>query len=84
MVEDPGTKDVFREFDGFLIVTSLLSSIERDDNGAGEPQTLIERMESARLAMAITSQAMAYHTRNKEYFEVCPCFIFVCHLFTVP
>ena len=76
MVEEPTTKDVFRELDGFLIMTSLLSSME-SDTGVADAQTLTERMQSARLALAITSQAMTDHTQNKEYFEVCRYSVFV-------
>lgn len=70
MVEEPATKDVFRELDGFLVITSLLSSLRSNDEEEADSRDLIERMEVARLALAITSEAMMDHTHNRDYFEV--------------
>ncbi|KAF8584664.1 beach-domain-containing protein [Ramaria rubella] len=69
MAEESTTKDVFRELDGFLIMMSLLSALHSDEVAAGNAQDLVERMEVARLALAITSLGMTDHPHNKDYFE---------------
>jgi hypothetical protein len=73
MLQDPCTKDVFRELDGFLVLISALSSMQIGCNGPViEPtdQVLAEVLESARLVFMITSDAMYEHAANSEYFEV--------------
>jgi hypothetical protein len=70
MVEESATKDVFRELDGFLVMMSVLSMLHAGEGVAGNELELVERMEVVRLALAITSEAMANHPHNRDYFEV--------------
>jgi hypothetical protein len=79
MVEEPRTKDVFRELDGFLVVVSILSALALPEVGTvegdegeteGEFVDTEERMEVARLAFAIISEAMRDHVVNTTYFNV--------------
>jgi hypothetical protein len=79
MVEEPRTKDVFRELDGFLVVVSILSALALPEVGnvegdegetEGEFVDTEERMEVARLAFAIISEAMRDHVVNTTYFNV--------------
>ncbi|KAF8509163.1 beach-domain-containing protein [Hysterangium stoloniferum] len=63
MVEEAATKDVFRELDGFLVMMTILSALHE------EGQDIVERMEVARLGLAITSLAMLDHPQNRNYFD---------------
>lgn len=61
MVEDPATKDVFRECDGFVLLVNLLSTLRHDSTETGE---------AARLAFAILSEGTRSHQTNMDYFDV--------------
>jgi hypothetical protein len=70
MVEEPRTKDVFRELDGFLVMVSMFSALALPEV---QGQTIIDpeqRMEVTRLAFAIISEAMRDHFVNSSYFNV--------------
>jgi hypothetical protein len=70
MVEEPRTKDVFRELDGFLVMVSMFSTLALPEV---QGQTIIDpeqRMEMTRLAFAIISEAMRDHFVNSSYFNV--------------
>lgn len=70
MVEEPRTKDVFRELDGFLVMVSMLSALalpEVQGSAIVDPE---QRMEVTRLAFAIISEAMRDHCVNSIYFNV--------------
>jgi hypothetical protein len=71
MVEDPATKDVFREMDGFVVLVSVLSALHqaRSRKASTDTHAFTEALESARLAFAILSEAMRAHPVNKDYFE---------------
>jgi hypothetical protein len=71
MAEEAATKDVFRELDGFLVMMTILFGLHVDG------QDMVERMEVARLALAITSLAMLDHPQNKNYFDVSSCSIII-------
>lgn len=70
MVEEPRTKDVFRELDGFLVMVGMLSALALPEV---QGQTIIDpeqQMEITRLAFAIISEAMRDHFTNSTYFNV--------------
>ena len=74
MVQDACTKDVFREMDGFLVLMSVLSTIQPGHSWAvaehGD-QIVHEVLEAVRLVFAIISEAMDGHKANTAFFEVC-------------
>lgn len=70
MVEEPRTKDVFRELDGFLVIVRMLSTLAFPVYQEGQEQDTTERLEATRLAFAIISEAMRDHPLNTEFFEV--------------
>lgn len=70
MVEEPFTKDVFRELDGFLVVVSMLSTLALPEYEEGQEQDTTERLEASRVAFAIISEAMRDHPLNVDYFQV--------------
>ncbi|GJJ12773.1 hypothetical protein Clacol_007018 [Clathrus columnatus] len=59
---DPSVKDVFREIDGFLVVMSLLSTLQ-------DVQDVTVRLDLARNALSVLSDAMLESPRNKAYFN---------------
>ena len=73
MVQDACTKDVFREMDGFLVLMSVLSTIQPGHSWsvaeAGD-QIVHEVLEAVRLVFAIISEAMDNHKANASFFEV--------------
>ena len=71
MVEDAATKDVFRELDGFLVLVNVLATLRIPEDGLSEDDDMTARMEAARLAFAIISEAIRDHPVNKDHFEVC-------------
>jgi len=78
MLEDARTKDVFREMDGFLVVMSVLSTIQA--NASDSDETRVEVLEATRLAFVILSEALYLHRENTEYFKDMnlsrkPCFL---------
>lgn len=78
MVEEPRTKDVFRELDGFLVMVSMFSALALPEV---QGQTIIDpeqRMEVTRLAFAIISEAMRDHFVNSSYFNVSMTTLFAC------
>jgi len=82
MLQDGCTKDVFRELDGFLILTSVLSTIHTVYDGPviePEEQVLAEVLESTRLVFMIVSEAMIEHSENAEYFRVRSSFKYLCY-----
>lgn len=73
LLQDPVTKDVLRELDGFLALIGALAALHAPRQGpVAEPeeQVVEEMMEGARLVFAIVSEAMWEHEVNKRYFEV--------------
>ena len=77
MLEDAATKDVFREMDGFLVVMSVLSTLQAVDDEVAKTEVL----EATRLAFVMLSESLEDHADNQEYFKVCidwgtrPCLI---------
>lgn len=73
LLQDPVTKDVLRELDGFLAIIGALSALHAPRQGpVAEPeeQVVEEMMEGARLVFAIASEAMWEHEENVRYFQV--------------
>ena len=73
MLEDACTKDVFREMDGFVVLMSVLSTIQPTHSWAvsssGDP-IVTEVLEATRLVFAILSEALHCHEENVSFFEV--------------
>jgi hypothetical protein len=73
MIQDACTKDVFREMDGFLVLMSVLSTIQPGHSWsmaeAGD-EIVHEVLEAVRLVFAIVSEAMDSHKANAAFFEV--------------
>lgn len=73
MLEDACTKDVFREMDGFVVVMSVLSTIQPAHSWAvsesGDP-IVTEVLDATRLVFAILSEALYCHEENITFFEV--------------
>ncbi|KAJ3536167.1 hypothetical protein NM688_g6872 [Phlebia brevispora] len=72
MTQDGITKDVFREMDGFLVLMSVLSTIQPAHSWAvAAPGDMIvhEVLEAVRLVFAIISEAMDDHKENVVFFE---------------
>ena len=67
MLEDAATKDVFREMDGFLVVMSVLSTLQAVEDEVAKTEVL----EATRLAFVMLSESLEDHVENKEYFKVC-------------
>ena len=75
MVQDACTKEVFREMDGFLVLMSVLSTIQPSHSWslAGPNDEIVhEVLEAVRLVFTIISEAMDDHKANTAFFEVCP------------
>jgi hypothetical protein len=69
MLQDPCVKDVFRELDGFLVLMSVLSSIQTPGSGAGD-EILTQVVETTRLVFVTISEAMYEFPENADYFSV--------------
>lgn len=67
MLEDAATKDVFREMDGFLVVMSVLSTLQAVEDEVAKTEVL----EATRLAFVMLSESLEDHVENQEYFKVC-------------
>ncbi|TFY62229.1 hypothetical protein EVJ58_g3994 [Rhodofomes roseus] len=65
MLEDAATKDVFREMDGFLVVMSVLSTLQAVE----DEEAKTEILEATRLAFVMLSEALEDHVENREYFQ---------------
>lgn len=73
MTQDGCTKDVFREMDGFLVLMSVLSTIQPSHSWAvavDGDMIVHEVLEAVRLLFAIISEAMDDHKENATFFEV--------------
>ncbi|CCA74832.1 hypothetical protein PIIN_08801 [Serendipita indica DSM 11827] len=69
MVEEPRTKDVFREMDGFLVMVGILSALASSDDTEDNVNNEEQRIEVIRLAFAIISEGMRDHRVNTLYFD---------------
>ena len=73
MVQDAVTKDVFREMDGFLVLMTVLSTIQPTHSwtlaAPGDP-IVHEVLDAVRLVFAIISEATDEHRVNVAFFEV--------------
>ncbi|KAI0079797.1 beach-domain-containing protein [Panus rudis PR-1116 ss-1] len=72
MCEDSCTKDVFREMDGFLVLMSILSTIQPAHSWpVAEPgdQIVIDVLEATRLIFAILDEGLFQHDANVSFFE---------------
>jgi hypothetical protein len=76
MQQDSFTKDVFREMDGFLVLTSVLSTLQDKSPTVAEPNTPTVQVEGhedihcARLVFTVLSEAMKGSPENEEFFRV--------------
>ena len=77
MQQDSFTKDVFREMDGFLVLTSVLSTLQDKSPTVAEATTPTVKVEGqedihcARLAFTVLSEALKGNPENEEFFRVC-------------
>ncbi|KAH8108308.1 TIP49 C-terminus-domain-containing protein [Phellopilus nigrolimitatus] len=67
IIEDPCTKDVFRELDGFLLVVNVLAILhaylEQEESGITQTE------KGERLAFMLLAEALRGHVSNQHYFE---------------
>lgn len=85
MVEEPFTKDVFRELDGFLVLVSMLSTLALPDYIEDQQDDSEERLDASRIVFAIISEAMRDHPCNADYFQVlpsCQSFVLCSHIYS--
>ena len=74
MLEDAVTKEMFRVMDGFLVLMSVLSTIQPAHSWpVAEPgdQIVTDVLEATRLVFAILSESLHRHAENVRFFEVC-------------
>jgi hypothetical protein len=67
MKQECRTKDAFRESDGYLVLISILSTINTTHSAAEDTPTLDETVHSV---FRILSDSMHEHTDNQDYFVV--------------
>ncbi|KAF8344869.1 hypothetical protein F5887DRAFT_1061981 [Amanita rubescens] len=77
LVQDPRTKDVFRELDGLLVLMSVLSTAPQEESE--QQSVLTDVVESTRLVFMILSEAMYKHPRNAEWFRTRVGYEFLSH-----
>jgi len=68
-----GTKDVFREMDGFLALVSTLSTAHMaSDSPIQEPEEQVQRemLGAIQLTLVILAETMHDHEENASYFKV--------------
>lgn len=73
MLEDSCTKEMFCAMDGFLVLMSVLSTIQPAHSWpVAEPgdQIVLDVLEATRLVFAILSESLHNHTENVQFFEV--------------
>ena len=73
MLEDAVTKEMFRVMDGFLVLMSVLSTIQPAHSWpVAEPgdQIVTDVLEATRLVFAILSESLHRHAENVRFFEV--------------
>lgn len=83
MLEDPCTKDVFREMDGFVVLMSVLSTIQPTHSWAvsdSGDSLVTEVLEATRLVFAILSEALHLHEANVSFFEVSTTPFYLCNI----
>ncbi|KIY47744.1 beach-domain-containing protein [Fistulina hepatica ATCC 64428] len=61
MLQDGRTKDIFRDTDGFIILTSALSAVQQTENPSA--------LEATRLVFVIMSEAMLENSDNARFFQ---------------
>lgn len=73
MLEDACTKEMFCAMDGFLVLMSVLSTIQPAHSwpvaDVGD-QIVVDVLEATRLVFAILSESMHNHVVNAKFFEV--------------
>ncbi|KAJ7579061.1 beach-domain-containing protein [Mycena floridula] len=71
MLQESRTKEVFRECDGFLVLMSVLSTVQASSQVIEpEDQVLAELIEGTRLVFMILSEAINDHDENEDYFMI--------------
>ena len=66
MLQDEVTKNVFREMDGFLVLMSVLSTIQ--DHTQDDDHTAA--IETTRLVFVVLAEATTDHPENSDFFRV--------------
>jgi hypothetical protein len=72
MLQDEVTKNVFREMDGFLVLMSVLSTIQ-DHHHAQDDHTAA--IETTRLVFVVLAEATTDHLENSDFFRVCKFYV---------
>jgi hypothetical protein len=76
MTQDSFTKGVFREMDGFLVLMSVLSTIQDRDADANTPTIQVtlegahQKSSCIRLLFLLLSEALSDEPENEEFFRV--------------
>ncbi|EAU86631.2 hypothetical protein CC1G_07289 [Coprinopsis cinerea okayama7 len=66
--QDPNTRNVFREMDGFLVVMSVLSTVQPRGGPKAPEDSSASAIETTRRVFVVLDQAIKDH-RNDEYFR---------------
>lgn len=84
MLEDACTKEMFRVMDGFLVLMSVLSTIQPAHSwpvAVSGDQIVMDVLEATRLVFAILSESLYKDEENVRFFEVNT---FTSHILSVP
>ena len=69
MLQDEITKNVFREMDGFLVLMSVLSTIQ-DHHNHTQDDDHTAAIETTRLVFVVLAEATTDHPENSDFFRV--------------
>ncbi|KAJ3833898.1 hypothetical protein F5878DRAFT_545746 [Lentinula raphanica] len=72
MDQEPQTKDVFRELDGFLVLLNVLSTVQHSNLSSNlDTSPSPPLITCIRLVFILASTALSSHPQNTEYFKLC-------------
>lgn len=80
MLQDPCTKDIFCQMDGFVAVISVITTVSSKPSKLLSPTPSDDAkdiIEAARLCFRVISEAMHGHAENTNYFKVCSLKLYV-------
>ena len=69
MLQDEVTKNVLREMDGFLVLMSVLSTIQ-DHHNPTLDEDHTAAIETTRLVFVVLAEATTDHPENSDFFRV--------------
>ena len=70
MLQDEVTKNVFREMDGFLVLMSVLSTIQDHHRHDTQDDDHTAAIETTRLVFVVLAEATTDHPENSDFFRV--------------